>query len=258
MFEIGNTLREARTRRRIDLTLAEADTKIRSKYLAALEQEAFDVLPGAVYTRGFLRTYARYLGLDPQPYVDEYNDRFARFEEAEEAVSTQSVGRIGQPRRMPSLRSIFIVSLLLLAVVVWAGIAMSDDQNTPKEQATTSAESNATKKFESEAVETGGTDRIANTGNAAAVAEGAPPKLKISADGGASWIEVRKGSRGGAVLFSGQIEDGKTKTFSAPRLYVMLGMPNVVTLTRGEAEAVGTGTDVANFLVTRSSIEPTE
>jgi len=55
----------------------DADTHIRSRYLKALEDERFDVLPGTAYVRGFLRTYAEYLGLDADPFVEEYNARFA-------------------------------------------------------------------------------------------------------------------------------------------------------------------------------------
>jgi hypothetical protein len=77
LFEIGSSLREARTRRKLELSHVERDTRIRAKYLRALEDERFDVLPGAAYTKGFLRTYADYLDLDAQRFVDEYNTRFA-------------------------------------------------------------------------------------------------------------------------------------------------------------------------------------
>src|SRR3990170_8871899 len=56
----------ARERKGVDLFRAERDTKIRSRYLAALERGDYRELPGAVYTKGFLRNYAVYLGLDPE------------------------------------------------------------------------------------------------------------------------------------------------------------------------------------------------
>src|SRR6266498_4776527 len=77
MFEIGSSLREARMRRKLELSQVERDTRIRAKYLRALEEERFDVLPGAAYAKGFLRSYADYLDLDAQRFVDEYNSRFA-------------------------------------------------------------------------------------------------------------------------------------------------------------------------------------
>ncbi len=81
MFEIGSSLREARERQEITLPQVEAGTKIRGKYLRALEEERFDQLPAETYVKGFLRTYAEYLGLDGQLYVDEYNSRYVATEE---------------------------------------------------------------------------------------------------------------------------------------------------------------------------------
>jgi cytoskeleton protein RodZ len=69
---IGETLREARVRKRIDLSEVEAATKIRVRYLRALENDEWDVLPGGAYTRSFIRTYAGYLGLDGERLADEY------------------------------------------------------------------------------------------------------------------------------------------------------------------------------------------
>src|ERR671916_2579466 len=75
MPEIGTTLREARMRQRIDITDMEVRTKIRTKYLRALENEEWDLLPGPTYVRSFLRTYADALGLDSRALVEEYKLR---------------------------------------------------------------------------------------------------------------------------------------------------------------------------------------
>ena len=78
MPEIGETLREARMRRRIDMAEVEAATKIRAKYLRALESEEWDLLPGPTFVKTFLRTYADYLELDSRLLVEEYKQRFER------------------------------------------------------------------------------------------------------------------------------------------------------------------------------------
>jgi cytoskeleton protein RodZ len=78
MPEIGETLREARMRQRIDMTEVEAATKIRAKYLRALETEEWELLPGSTFVKTFLRTYADYLGLDSRLLVEEYKQRFER------------------------------------------------------------------------------------------------------------------------------------------------------------------------------------
>ena len=84
MFELGPSLREARHRRGVELAQAEVATKIRSKYLRALEDERFELLPSPTYVKGFLRTYAEYLGLEGQLFVDEYSSRFIVDDEAHE------------------------------------------------------------------------------------------------------------------------------------------------------------------------------
>src|SRR5215216_5993086 len=78
MPEIGDQLRETRMRNRIDITDVEAATKIRAKYLRALENEEWELLPGPTFVKTFLRTYADYLGLDARNLVEEYRSRYER------------------------------------------------------------------------------------------------------------------------------------------------------------------------------------
>jgi cytoskeleton protein RodZ len=78
MPEIGQTLRETRMRNRIDITEVEAGTKIRAKYLRALENEEWDLLPGPTFVKTFLRSYADFLGLDSRALVEEYKQRYER------------------------------------------------------------------------------------------------------------------------------------------------------------------------------------
>src|SRR2546430_13408034 len=75
MPDIGETLRDARMRARIDVSEIEAQTKIRAKYLRALENEEWGLLPGTTFVKSFLRTYAQALGLDGKALVEEYRDR---------------------------------------------------------------------------------------------------------------------------------------------------------------------------------------
>jgi len=69
---LGLTLRAARETKGWDLARAERETRIRARYLAALEQGDYRDLPSPVYTRGFVRNYAQYLGLDPERALDAY------------------------------------------------------------------------------------------------------------------------------------------------------------------------------------------
>jgi cytoskeleton protein RodZ len=119
MATIGDTLREARMRQRLDIADVEASTKIRAKYLRALENEEFGMLPGPTFVKTFLRTYAEALGLDPHLLVEEYR---SQYEPGDEVEHIQSLGppnlardmRRRGPRLGPG-------SLLLLVVVAVVG-----------------------------------------------------------------------------------------------------------------------------------------
>src|SRR2546430_16899344 len=99
MFEIGTSLREARLRKQVDIVQAEQGTKIRGKYLRALEDEQFELLPAETYVKGFLRTYAEYLGLDGQLYVDEFNSRFVTGEDNEARRARTRRSTTARPQR---------------------------------------------------------------------------------------------------------------------------------------------------------------
>ncbi len=106
MFEIGNTLREARLRRGLDILDCEAETKIRAKYLRAMEEEQFDLMPSPTYVRGFLRTYADFLDLDGRLVLDEYESRFGAYSLSQEGGGKPNRpprGDGGAPRRSPDL-----------------------------------------------------------------------------------------------------------------------------------------------------------
>ena len=72
MGGIGENLKNVRESKGISLRKAEEDTKIRKRYLQALEEGNYDVIPGRVYAKGFLRNYANYLGLDQEEILMEY------------------------------------------------------------------------------------------------------------------------------------------------------------------------------------------
>jgi cytoskeleton protein RodZ len=117
MPEIGDQLRETRMRNRIDITEVEAATKIRAKYLRALENEEWDLLPGPTFVKTFLRTYAEYLGLDSRNLVEDYRQRFER-PSAQELTpfGTNLGGRRSRPRR-PVIAPWMVVLVGVLALV---------------------------------------------------------------------------------------------------------------------------------------------
>ncbi len=103
MPEIGATLRSARERSGLDIADVESATKIRAKYLRALEDEEWELLPGPTYVKSFLRTYAEALGLDARLLVDEYKVRHERLSDQE--LRPISPPRAGKPGRGGSRRA---------------------------------------------------------------------------------------------------------------------------------------------------------
>ena len=101
MPPIGDTLREARMRQRLDIVDVEERTKIRAKYLRALENEEWALLPGPTFVRTFLRTYAEAVGLDPHALVEAYRTQYDAGEEPEAAqqplAATPRGGRPAAP-----------------------------------------------------------------------------------------------------------------------------------------------------------------
>jgi cytoskeletal protein RodZ len=130
MADIGATLREARMRAKIDINEVERRTKIRAKYLRAIENEEWGLLPGDVYVKSFLRTYADYLGLDSRQLIDEYKRRYERPTD-HELRQIAPLGRerdrrdraVGPPRlprqpRGPLIPPWALIGVVLVAIVV--------------------------------------------------------------------------------------------------------------------------------------------
>jgi cytoskeleton protein RodZ len=115
--EIGQALREARIHRGIELSRVEQVTKIRTKYLCAMEEDRWELLPGHAYARGFLSTYARFLGLDEKALVEEYRRRHERVEEVE-PIPEEMLPKRGVVRRAPTRSSVAMLVGLIAAAVL--------------------------------------------------------------------------------------------------------------------------------------------
>ncbi len=216
MFDIGSSLRDARTRQGFDFTEMEFRTKVRAKYLRALEAEQFDQLPGHTYIKGFLRTYAESLGMDGQLYVDEYNSRYVAGEE-ERPLRTRRVPtqtRRQRQHRESRLVVIAVIAMILLTALVIAAWKFGDTAE-PKVQGVN--------------VPVGPT--------AATVARG----VSVTAVRGASFMEVRPASAVGKPLYRGTLERGQVKRFAPQKLTITLSSPkNVVIRVAGARVKVPT------------------
>ena len=229
MFDIGSSLREARLRQDLDFPELEERTKIRPKYLRALEDERFDILPAPTYVRGFLRSYAESLGLDGQPFVDEYNSRFTVGED-DAPLRARSVP---QPRRDRGPRESRIAAVALVAIAVATALVIAAWKFGGPEG----------EKVPGLATSTG----AGLTTNAQGTAH-----LVVRASEGSSWMEVRTATSSGKLLYSGTLEQGQRKSFDGKSLQVALAKPqNVVVRLNGNRVELPRGT---TFVVTSRRI----
>jgi transcriptional regulator with XRE-family HTH domain len=130
MPEIGAMLREARMRAHIDISEIESETKIRAKYLRALENEEWNLLPGPTFVKSFLRTYAEALGLDAKLIVEEFKLRHERPSEFDlQPIRATGPGRERRPSPRPRVPR-WVIGLLL-AVALLAALAILGIRGSP-------------------------------------------------------------------------------------------------------------------------------
>jgi hypothetical protein len=249
MFEIGNTLREARMRRGLDIAECESATKIRAKYLRAMEEEHFDLLPSPAYVRGFLRTYADFLDMDGQLVVDEYESRFGgldhpdldhRRKHAPRRAARQAGGRAAprRSRRRTEAQLLWaaIGGVMGIALVVWLGLG---EDTAPAPPLNAGAALTTTAPAEQDP--------------ATATPE-APEAVRIRIAGVGqfgSYVEIRGGGPNGREVYRGNIASGDSRALEVSRA-VWLRTGNAEGLevrVNGKAYPLTGGT--ADFLITR-------
>ena len=191
MFELGNSLREARVRQGLDFPQVELATKIRAKYLRALEDEAFEVLPSETYVKGFLRSYAEALGLDGQVYVDEFTSRYGserRHDELPRRARPQQDR--GLERKVVLFALAGIVAVTALVFVAWK-FGGGDSKNGVLPTVTTPRAP-------------------------------APVALVLRGRGAGTYVAVHRGSRLGKLVLAGTIGRGEVQRLPGSRFWLSI------------------------------------
>jgi Helix-turn-helix domain len=197
VFEIGSSLREARERHGLGYPEIELATKIRSKYIRALEEEDFTAIPGDAYIRGFLRTYAEYLGLDGDVYVAEYGSRFIT-SWRDELPPRPERRRIRTRERRLERRAVLvvlagIVAIFALVFAAWRyGGASSNSPGL-------------------------GTQQKQQRHTA--------PRLVLRGVGRGTYVEVRRNGQSGRLGLSGTVGAGEVDTIPGDRFYLLVRRP---------------------------------
>lgn len=221
-------------RARIDVSDIEAQTKIRAKYLRALENEEWDLLPGPTYVKSFLRTYAEALDLDAKLLVDEYKLRHERLSEVElQPISAAAPGR-ERRRQGPILPRGVLVGLVIAGLLFALSLLPNpDDSKQPAPNATTTARPATTPPVVPVAPKPERPRRV---------------RLRIEATGPV-YICLKAGDR---TLINGEeLQQGdRTAQFSSKRFRLTLGNNAVLLRINGKAKPVAPSGDPIGVEIT--------
>jgi cytoskeleton protein RodZ len=247
MPEIGETLRDARMRARIDVSEIEAQTKIRAKYLRALENEEWSLLPGPTFVKSFLRTYAQALGLDGNALVEEYRESYEDPSEAppEPIVSSPQrkagAGGSGGPSRLygAGVAAVSIVIVLLVVLLLVGG--SSSHKTTPGEGAASTAHRHGA--------------RGAGTPHSAPSAANSSVTVSLQATGPVYVCLI--GDDGKRLIAGKTLEAGATTTtFKGRRFELTLGNNAVKLMIDGTPRTVPASAQAIGYSITKAGRRP--
>jgi Helix-turn-helix domain/RodZ C-terminal domain len=243
VFEIGASLREARETRGLSLDDVQKALRFRERYLTALEEERWEQLPGGdAYVKGFLRTYAEFLGLNGTLYIDEFNARIAS--QDEEPIVPESLA----PRRTSSLLTRTIVGVFVLAFVVFAATAWRPG-SSPRPTVESASAATPPQRF----VPLGMPVAPVVAAKPVQHAKPKPKTATIRVTRSTSWFSVRRGGPAGTEIFRGFLARGEKLRYRLDRkIWLRIGRPSAVVVTIGKRPVRGLPGMPANLLLTNA------
>jgi len=245
VVEIGNALRAARELQGIELGEVERETRIRERYLAALEAERFELLPARAYAKGFLRVYADFLGLDGGLIVAEFDARFPDADEPELAPPQLGANLASAWARRPPVLLVAGLAVALLGVLAWRF------ESAGHKPAANSSPPTNTRHSRSVAAPP------APPPSSHPVTQ--PARLVLRARG-RCWLSIRADSAAGPVLYEATLEAGGILRYtlapSRPRLWLRIGAPWNLELSLNGKQATALPRVPGNVLVTRGGVRP--
>jgi cytoskeleton protein RodZ len=252
MTEIGETLRDARMRARIDVSEIEAKTKIRAKYLRALENEEWGLLPGPTFVKSFLRTYAQALGLDGKALVEEYRLNHERSNETLEPIvsgSHRARGRApgsgrgsGGPSRAYTAAVAVVVALIAVLIVALLAGGGGSSKSTADGSSSTTSRSAHHRHSERAS---GQSRQAAGSASTAMVALSLRPSARV--------YVCLIGDNGRKVIPGEELLPGTTThTFHAKRFELTLGNSSLTMFVDGRARTVPASSQAIGYTITKA------
>lgn len=248
MFEIGGSLREARLKRELTPADVQKAIRIRDRYLQALEEERWELLPGDAYVKGFLRTYADYLGLDGNLYVEEYNSRFARPDEQpllvpERFARTKTpFGGVGFLR---PLVAVAVIVAIVAGLAAWQlrGSSGPKQGTPPTTSATTTTGSHH--------------DTTPKKTHRKHTTVALPSRAVLVAARGDCWLEIRSGSVSGKLIYENTLQQGQKLNVDlrSGQVWLDMGAPTELDVRLGGKLVQGLPTQAGAVVLTRRGLK---
>lgn len=220
-MDIGDRLKEAREALGLTLEAVEEETKIRRKYIKAMEEEQFHILPGPIYAKAFLKNYAKFLKLDAGEILEIYNQKFALEENQETSKRSPEkqveVGASGRSR----YRLYFAIAVVILGLVVFVYYGV-----------TRMVSSRDINEGDSGQIPLPSSEQVQVPGDQQKPARQEPPAettgvhLVLNVKDAESWVGVEAD---GSPVFQGLLSAGQSKSFEAKeKIFITLGNAGAV------------------------------
>lgn len=273
MPQIGDTLREARIRKGLSIKDVADVTRIRTRYLEALEQDDYEVIRGSTIVKAYLRNYATYLRLDADALVEEY--RYGREPRTDELGVYQSGSTAEQPRpssltvrkkrkgrhdrRGYALIGVLAVVVIVLLAVFATGRGQTGATTDPDSfggaiTTTTSTTVEGTTASGSGTTTTAGEDGESTTTTTGIVATGENVALVATVAEGTCFLVVREDNEEGAELYAGTLSAGQEQSFTGSKQYWLhVGAPEALLLSVNGEER-GLDGPAGYYVVTETQI----
>ena len=255
MPDIGETLRDARMRARIDVSEIEAKTKIRAKYLRALENEEWSLLPGPTFVKSFLRTYAQALGLDGKALVEQYRSRHEHPSDAllepivpasQRSRQRSSGGRAPSP---PSRAYVVLVGVIVVVIALLIYGLVSGGTSSKSHNNTVSRRSATAHKSKAKGSAAGHSTTASST---AAVAP--PAYVSLSLEPLARVYVCLVGDGGRKLIPGEELSAGEsTHTYRARRFEITLGNSSIVMRVDGVSRTVPPSNEAIGYTLTKAN-----
>lgn len=145
-MELGERLREAREAKNISLDSLQESTKIQKRYLAAIEEGNFDILPGKFYARAFIKEYANAVGIDPNDVLEEYKEDIPKTENEKDVQYTriQRTRKENNTEKNPAIFSLMptIIVVILVIGIILAAFLFYQQASSDEDESITQGEQN--------------------------------------------------------------------------------------------------------------------